>query len=154
MDDLARFFPDGDRLDPQAVRTAGLAAMPLPELAAGEEIIALGALSGGGPVTLWSREFGKPPQPHGGLDPADAARLAFELGAYDLLLAFSGGLRLWMPGEHEYFVLFGPPAALEAVRQAGIFTYPYEDYLEAPHHSPRSAAALAEIGRRYDIAAG
>lgn len=152
MDEFFRFFPDGYTLDPRAVRAAGLAAMPLPELAIHEEIIALGALGGGGPLVLWSWEYRKPPQVHPGLNPAEAARLAFDLGGYELLLAFSGGLRVWMPGEHEYFVLFGPPPALEAVRQAGIFGYSYDEYLEAPHHSPRSRQVLSEIGQRFTIA--
>ncbi len=153
MDDFTRFFPDGDMLDPQAVRAAGLAAMPLPELAIRDEIIALGALAGSGPVVLWNWVFGSTPQAHPDLTPPQAAGLAFELGAHDLLLAYPGGLRLWMPGGHEYFVLFGPPPLLEAVRQAGIFDYSYAEYLEAPHHSPRSVEVLAEIGRRYDISA-
>ena len=97
MDEFARFFPDGDTLDPQAVRAAGLAAMPLPELAIRDQIIALGALAGPGPMVLWNWVLGSTPQVHPGLTPPQAARLAFESGIYDLLLAFPGGLRLWMP---------------------------------------------------------
>lgn len=152
MDDFTRFFPDGDTLDPQAVRAAGLAAMPLPELAIRDQIIALGVMAGAGPMVLWNWVLGSTPQAHPGLTPPEAARLAFELGIYDLLLAFAGGLRLWMPGGHEFFVLFGPADKLEAVRQAGIFDYSYAEYLEAPHHSPRSREVLTEIGQRYDIA--
>ncbi|SEI03573.1 hypothetical protein [Paracoccus alkenifer] len=152
MDEFARFFPDGDMLDPQAVRAAGLAAMPLPELASHDEILALGALAGPGPMVLWSHEFSRPTQAHPGLTLPQAATMADDLWAYDLLLAFPGGLRLWMPGGHEFFVLFGPADQLEAVRQARIFDYPYAEYLDAPHHSPRAREVLAEIGRRYSIA--
>lgn len=151
MDDYTRFFPDGDMLDPQAVRAAGLAAMPLPELVFGDDILALGALAGGGPVVLWSHEFNRPPEVYSGLTLPQAAAMVDDLSAYDLLLAYPGGLRLWMPGAHEFFVLFGPAGMLDAVRQAGIFDYSYAEYLEAPHHSPRSVEVLAEIGRRYTI---
>ncbi|SEI03556.1 hypothetical protein [Paracoccus alkenifer] len=152
MDEFARFFPDGDTLDPQAVRAAGLVAMPLPESVFGGDILDLGALAKPGSVVLWSHEFSRATQVHPGLTLPQAATLVDELCAYDLLLAFPGGLRLWMPGGHEFFVLFGPADQLEAVRQARIFDYPYAEYLDAPHHSPRSREVLAEIGRRYSIA--
>jgi len=152
MDSFARFIPDGIDLDPAAVRTAGLAARPFPEWASPDDVAAVGRQVGAERAELWSWEHRRRPHHFAGLSPDDAGRQSFDLGHASVLIAFeTARTYIWLPLEHEFFVIVAPPATLEAIRSAGIFTYGYDEYAHEPYFAGKRSAFLIAAGRHYTI---
>lgn len=152
MDSFARFIPDRTGLDAGAIRAAGLAALPFPEVASHDEIVAVGRLVGAERAELWSHGHRQEPRHFAGLGLDEAARHAFDLGHDSVLIAFEAAqAHIWLPAEHEFFVIFAPQPTLQAIRAAGIFTYDFDAYArEAYFRGPRSDH-LVETGKRYTI---
>ncbi len=152
MDGFAQFVPDGGELDPEAIRGAGLAARPFPELAGTDEIVAVGRQVGAERMELWIGEHRREPQHLTGRRLDTAALQSLVRCGSNVLVAFERARTyLWQPLEHEFFVIFGPRLTLEAIRSAGIFTYDYDDYAREPYFAGERSEFLIETGRRYTI---
>lgn len=153
MDSFARFVPDGVDLDPRAIRAAGLAARPFPELASPDEIAAVGRLVGAARAELWACEHQREPVHLAGLGLGEAGRQSFDLGYASVLIAFEAAQTyVWQPPEHEFFVVFAARPTLETIRSAGIFTYDFDEYAREPCFKGKRSDYLVEMGRRYTIA--
>ncbi len=153
MDSFARFIPDGAELDARAIRAAGLAARPFPELAIPAEIAAVGRLVGAEQAELWSCQYQREPLHLAGLSLDEAGRQSFALGYESVLVAFEAARTyIWQPLEHEFSVIFAPQPTLEAIRSAGIFAYDFHDYAREDYFKGKRSDYLVEMGRRYTIA--
>lgn len=152
MDSFARFIPDRTGLDAGAIRAAGLAALPFPEVASCDEIVAIGRLVGATQAAIWSHGYRQEPHHLAGLGLDEVARRAFDLGHDSVLIAFRAAqTHIWLPAEHEFFVIFAPQPALQAIRSAGIFTYDFDDYAREDYFRGRRSDHLVETGKRYTI---
>ncbi len=152
MDSFARFIPDGVDLDPGAIRAAGLAARPFPELANPAEIAAVGRLVGAGQAELWSCHHQRKPLHLAGLKLDEAGRQTLDLCYTSVLVAFEAARTyIWQPLEHEFFVIFAPQPTLEAIRSAGIFAYDFDEYAHEPYFKGKRSHYLVEMGRRYTV---
>jgi hypothetical protein len=152
MDSFARFIPDGIHLDPVAIRGAGLAARPFPEYPDYDGIVAVARLVEAQRAEFWHHEYQKEPHHLAALSVNQAARDAFDFGCYDVLIAFeTARTYLWLPGEHEFFVIFAPPSTLEKIQSAGIFAYDFDEYAHEDYFAGKRSEFLVENGRRYTI---
>lgn len=152
MDSFARFIPDGIDLDARAIRAAGLAAAPFPAWASPDEVAAVGGLVGADRAELWGCQYQQEPLHLTGLSLDEAGRQSFDLGYETVLVAFEAVQTfIWQPLEHEFFVIFAPQPALDAIRSAGIFIYDFDDYAHEPYFKGKRSDYLVGIGRRYTI---
>lgn len=155
MDLHSRFIAPAGVLDPAAIRAAGLAAAPFPEVAGDAEIAGIGAMAGAAQARLWAWGHAQPPRVFGPVDFAQAGALAFREGHDDVLIGASIGgdapLLIWLPGTHDYFVVAAPAPLLARIGESGIFPYAFDDYRAEPFFRGRRAAALDEIARTYAI---
>lgn len=152
MDSFARFIPDRTALDAGAIRAAGLAAMPFPEVASHDEILAVGRLVRAERAELWSYGHREEPRHSAGISTAEAARLAFARGYDTVLITFAQTqTHIWLPGEHEFFVIFAPQPTVRTILSAGIFTYDFDDYARENYFKGARSDHLIEMGKRYTI---
>ena len=95
---------------------------PFPEWASPVAVVDVGRQLGAERADLWSCAFRHEPHRVAGLSLDVAGRQSFALGCASILVAFEAPLTcIWQLLEHEFFVIFGPQSALEAVprHQAG-----------------------------------
>ena len=153
MDSFARFIPDRVDLDAGAIRAAGLAALPFPEWASPDEIVAVGRLVGAERAELWGCRYQQEPLRLAGLSLDEAGRQSFDLGYESVLVTFEAARTcIWQPLEHEFFVVFAPQPTLQSIRSAGIFIYDFDEYAHEPYFKGKLSDYLVEMGRRYTIA--
>ena len=152
MDSFSQFISDGIALDPAAVRTAGLVARPFPECASQDEVVALARLLGAGRAECWHWGYQEKPHHLVAAHPDEAARHVFDFGYHCVLISFeSVRTHLWLPDEHEFFVIFAPASTMEKICSVGIFTYDYNEYAREAFFAGKRSDYLMEAGRRYTI---
>lgn len=152
MDSFTRFIPDGTELDAGAIRGAGLAALPFPEWASPDEIVAVGRLAGAERAELWSCQHQQQPHHLARLSLDEAGRQSFDLGYANVLVAFeSAETYVWQPLDHEFFVVFAPPPVLETIRLAGLFIHDFHAYAREDYFKGARSEYLVEMESRYTV---
>lgn len=151
LDSFARIIHDGTDLDASAVRAAGFAARPFPDYG-NNEVAGVARFLGAGRAECWSCGYKGQPDYQAVTSAEEVARYAVDFGYLNVLIVFEAAqTHIWLPDHHEFFVIFAPPAALEKIRSAGIFTYNYEEYAHEAYFARKRSAFLVEAGRRYTI---
>lgn len=151
LDSFPRFITDGSDLDPAAVRAAGFAARPFPDYG-NSEVADVARLLGVERALCWSCGYKGQPDHLAATSAQEMARYAAGLGHLNVLIALEAAQTyIWLPDHHEFFVIFAPPATLEKIRSAGLFTCDYDEYAQDPYFAGKRSAFLIEAGRRYTI---
>ncbi len=150
---FTRFIPANTVLNPAAVQAAGLAAAPFPETAGHDEISRIGALAGTQQAELWAYGHAQAPRYFAPAHLDAVAKTAFLEGHDNILIAYPNPhLLLWLPAEHEFFVVCAPPPLLGQIQADALFDYDFSAYLAEPYFRGRKKDFLNAILRDYTIA--
>lgn len=154
MSDFSIFINQSGALDVNAIRASGFASAPFPEVAGHDEIVRVGELLGALDADIWAYGYGQAPRTWKSAGLATAADIAFRDGYDNILVSYlpNKGL-LWLPAEHEYFVICTAPHLLERICEDELFSYSFEEYASEEYFKGSKKNFLEIIHRKYTIPA-
>lgn len=152
MSTFSQFITSNTVLDPKAIQEAGLASAPFPEVASIEEIKQLGMISGTQTVDVWAYGYGKPPRHFDSIDLENAANISFQEGYDNILLFFhESKMLIWLPADHEFFVICADLDLFHRIQSSGIFTYDFTDYMSEDYFHGKKSDYLRDIYSTYAL---
>lgn len=150
---FARFIPSNTVLNPAAVRAAGLAAAPFPETAGRDEILKIGTLADAQQAEMWAYGHAQAPRYFAPAHLDTVAETAFREGHDNILMVYPNPhILLWLPAEHEFFVVCAPSPLLQQIQADALFGYDFSAYLAEPYFRDKTKSFLQAILRDYTIA--
>ena len=133
MSNFDRFFPDSTMLDPTAVAAAGLSARVLPETLGSDDVERIAARAGTTQMTVCAYMYGNPSHVRFSGEIDDALGIFRDEFSTCLFVSLdAANIHIWMPMEHDFFVIFGNEAALAHAVPDDLGDISYADYVSDP----------------------
>ena len=154
MSDFSTFINSSGALDPNAIRSSGFASAPGPEVAGHDEIIQVGELAGASDADVLAYGYGQKPRVWESASLDNSADIAFREGYDNILVGYLPRKAfLWLPSEHEYFVICTAPDLLERIRADELFSYDFKEYSNGDYFQGNKKDFLEGVLREYTISA-
>lgn len=154
MSDFSTFINSSGALDLNSIRGFGFASAPFPEVAGHDEIIRVGELVGASDANVWAYGYGQKPRVWKSASLENSADIAFREGYDNILIGYLPRKAfLWLPSEHEYFVICTAQNLLERIRADELFSYDFKEYYNEAYFKGNKRDFLEGVLREYTVSA-
>lgn len=150
MSIVTTLIPDRRDLSTQALAQLGLCSIVLPELPGADDLDAFFSVASEAQVEAWAFEDG------GALEYCvGSAQTIAEFYASNnfknLLSIDSNRTGVWVPQDHNFYVVFGLGATLGRLHKLSMFDFKFEEYIDEPYHSEKSKRYLLHVLCNYSV---
>jgi len=151
MSIFEKCIPNNTDLDQTYIIEARMKSFILPELPNNDELQSIASKISATTVDCFSYEYGRAPISLSSNDVKDIIEFYNKNIFTSVLTSFDNGkICVWVPDHHEYFVIFGSEAAVEMIKNSGIFEYPFDEYV-TDLESPASKFVLLNMKKKYTV---